>query len=417
MAHFDSDHVDDDGERGDESDVRRRRLRHEDRVDTDGADDWTRPMDRALELAARGPGSGRCNPNPRVGCVIVSDDTVVGEGYHHGAGTAHAEVEALRDAGDAARGATAVVTLEPCNHTGRTGPCTEALIAAGVKRVVIAQRDPNPQARGGVQRLQDAGVEVVAGVRSDDALLLNTDYTFDMEHGRPWVVWKIASTLDGYVAAADGTSKWITSEQTRQQTHEMRTDYGAIVVGTGTVLADDPHLIGRAPGAGQEYDGPLRVVVGTRELPSELKVFDDIAPTLVMATHDPAAVLAALHDRGIHRVLLEGGPTLAAAFLAVDLVDEVDAYVAPVLLGAGKPAVGPFGAMNLAQARRFHRLRSSDVGSDVQIIATRRVEPWMTAARRVEDRDWATRTSGQDHGNTHDLGNTRRRGTGVHRNC
>jgi len=158
-------------------------------------------------------------------------------------------------------------------------------------------------------------------------------------------------------------------------------------------------------------------VVGTRELPSGLRVLDDIAPTLVMPTHDPAAVLTALHDRGIHRVLLEGGPTLAAAFLAADLVDEIDAYVAPVLLGAGKPAVGPFGAMTLAQARRFHRLRSGDVGPDVQIIATRRVEPWMTAARRVEDRDWATRTSGQDHGNTHDLGNTRRRGTGVHRNC
>ena len=200
---------------------------------------WDDAMTLALNLAANSP----CpDPNPRVGCVIVADGQVVGQGWHHGAGTSHAEVEALHQAGDAARGATAVVTLEPCNHTGRTGPCSHALREAGVSRVVIAQSDPNPVAVGGEQFLRTNGVEVVTGVLPEAAMALNADWTFSQIHRRPRVCWKYAATLDGRSAAPDGTSQWITGEEARHQVQIGRSRCGAIVVGTGTALADDPRL-------------------------------------------------------------------------------------------------------------------------------------------------------------------------------
>jgi diaminohydroxyphosphoribosylaminopyrimidine deaminase/5-amino-6-(5-phosphoribosylamino)uracil reductase len=311
-------------------------------------------MARALDLA-RTPGVPT-GPNPRVGCVILAaDGSVVAEGYHRGAGSPHAEVDALRRAGDRARGATAVVTLEPCNHSGRTGPCAVALVEAGVTRVVYAQADHNPVAVGGAETLKRAGVDVEEGLLLDRARAVNPVWTFAVEHGRPFVTWKFATTLDGRSAAADGTSRWVSSRAARLDTHRLRSLCDTILVGTETVLVDDPQLTVR-----DEHDENLprerqllRAVMGLRELPPYRRVLDDAADTVVLRTRDPHEALADLFARDRQHVFLEGGPTLAAAFLAADLVDEVIAYVAPMLLGAGRSAVGDLGIHTMADARRL----------------------------------------------------------------
>lgn len=311
-------------------------------------------MRRALELAAT-PGVP-LGPNPRVGCVLLAPDgTTLAEGFHRGAGTPHAEVDALVRAGPRARGATAVVTLEPCNHTGRTGPCARALVEAGVVRVVFAQADTNPVATGGAETLRAAGIEVEGGLLVDEARAVNREWTFAVEHGRPFVTWKFASTLDGRSAAADGTSRWVSSAAARRDTHRLRARCDAILVGTGTVLVDDPQLTVR-----DEDDRPmprehqlLRAVMGLREVPSGARVLDDTAETVVLPTRDPHEALAALFARDRQHVLLEGGPTLAAAFLTAGLVDEVVTYVAPTLLGAGRNAVADLGITTISDARHL----------------------------------------------------------------
>lgn len=324
---------------------------------------WDDAMTLALNLATNSP----CpNPNPRVGCVIVADGQVVGQGWHHGAGTSHAEVEALHQAGDAARGATAVVTLEPCNHTGRTGPCSHALREAAVSRVVIAQSDPNPVAVGGEQFLRTNGVEVVTGVLSEAAMALNADWTFSQIHRRPRVCWKYAATLDGRSAAPDGTSQWITGEEARHQVQIGRSRCGAIVVGTGTALADDPRLTVRLS---EVTCQPLRVVVGMRDLPAGCHLHDDSAETLQIRSHDPVEVLDVLWQRGIHRVWLEGGPRLAGAFLAAGLVDEVIAHIAPTVLGDGRAAVIDPTVTTLTLAHHFVIDDVRRLGPDIQIRA------------------------------------------------
>ena len=229
-------------------------------------------MRRALELAARGP---LADPNPRVGAVILDrDGTVVGEGFHEGAGTPHAEVIALRQAGAAARGGTAVVTLEPCAHTGLTGPCSLALVEAGVARVVFAQSDPNPSARGGRAVLEAAGIRTTAGVLVEESTALNDAWTFSFVHGRPKVTWKFAATLDGRSAAADGSSRWITGPLARADVHQLRAQCDAILVGTGTVIADDPALTVRGPDGTTAGRQPLRVVMGLRPIPEFARVLD-----------------------------------------------------------------------------------------------------------------------------------------------
>jgi diaminohydroxyphosphoribosylaminopyrimidine deaminase / 5-amino-6-(5-phosphoribosylamino)uracil reductase len=310
-------------------------------------------MARALELAAT-PGVP-LGPNPRVGCVLLDDTgATVAEGHHRGAGSPHAEADALARAGERARGATAVVTLEPCAHTGRTGPCAVALRDAGVRRVVFAQADPNPVAAGGAALLRQGGVEVESGLMLDEARALNRVWTYAVEHGRPFVTWKFATTLDGRSAAADGTSRWVSSRASRLDTHRLRALCDVMLVGTNTIAADDPQLTVR-----DERDRPwprerqpLRVVMGERDLPATKRVFDDHAETLHLRTRDPETALKTLFARDRQHVFLEGGPTLAAAFLDAGLVDEIVTYVAPMLLGAGQPAVADLGVTTIADAVR-----------------------------------------------------------------
>ena len=318
-------------------------------------------MRRALDLA-RTPGVP-LGPNPRVGCVLLdAEGSTVAEGYHRGAGSAHAEVDALARAGDRARGTTAVVTLEPCNHTGRTGPCAEALLAAGVARVVFAQADPNPVAAGGAATLRAGGVDVEGGLLVDEARATNEVWTFAVEHGRPFVTWKFAATLDGRSAAADGTSRWVSSAAARLDTHRLRGLADVILAGTGTVLVDDPELTVRDASGTPLPHQPLRAVMGLREVPAGKRVLNDAAETVVLATRDPAEALAELFARDRQHVFLEGGPTLGAAFLRAGLVDEVVAYVAPMLLGAGTSAVADLGITTIADAVRFDVVDITVVG-------------------------------------------------------
>lgn len=317
-------------------------------------------MQRALALATT-PGLP-LGPNPRVGCVLLRPDgTVLAEGFHHGAGTAHAEVDALSRAPGQTQGCTAVVTLEPCHHTGRTGPCTQALIEAGVARVVVATADPNPAAAGGADALRSVGVDVVGGLLETQARRLNRAWAFGLEHGRPFVTWKLAASLDGRSAATDRTSRWITSSAARLDVHRLRAGADTVLAGTGTVLADDPHLTVRDEHGTVAQHQPLRAVVGMRRVPPDARVLDDAAETALLRTRDPGEALATLFDQGRRHVFLEGGPTLAAAFWRAGLIDEVVAYVAPVLLGAGTPAVADLGIGTIADAARL------DVG-DVTVI-------------------------------------------------
>jgi diaminohydroxyphosphoribosylaminopyrimidine deaminase/5-amino-6-(5-phosphoribosylamino)uracil reductase len=328
----------------------------------------TAAMRRALALAQT-PGVPR-GPNPRVGAVIIdADGLVVAEGFHRGAGTPHAEVDALTKAGGAARGATAVVTLEPCNHTGRTGPCSAALVDAGVHRVVFAQGDDTRQAHGGALHLREAGVDVEAGVLVDEARRVNPAWTFAAENGRPFVTWKFAVTLDGRSAAADGTSMWITGDEARRDVHALRGECDAVLVGTGTVATDNPRLTVRDDvGVPLPPDRqPLRAVMGLRDLPDEACVFDRSAPTVRLRTHDPRAALHGLLVEDRHHVWLEGGPTIAAQFVAAGLVDEVVAYIAPVLLGAGPHAISDLGVSTIASALRLTLADVTRFGDDVRL--------------------------------------------------
>ena len=318
-------------------------------------------MRRALLVAASS--DAPLGPNPRVGCVLVdADGAVVAEGHHRGAGTPHAEVDALAALaarGGSAAGLTAVVTLEPCNHTGRTGPCAAALLEAGVRRVVHAQSDAGPVSTGGAVRLRAAGVEVDGGLLLDEARALNPVWTLSVERGRPFVTWKLATSLDGRSAAADGTSRWISNATSRRDVHRLRGLSDVVLAGTGTVLADDPRLTVRAGDTDLPRERqPLRAVMGRRDVPADRRVLDGAAATVHLRTRDPHAALADLHARGRHHVFLEGGPRLAAAFLEAGLVDEVIAYVAPVLLGGGTHVVEGLDVPTLAAA---HRLDVVDV--------------------------------------------------------
>lgn len=329
-------------------------------------------MRRALELAARGPAKG---VNPQVGCVILdADDTVIAEGWHRGTGTAHAEVDALtrlqdERGPDAARGSTAVVTLEPCNHTGHTGPCSEALIAAGVARVVYAVGDPGRSSGGGGRRMREAGIEVVSGVLAAEATAVIDDWLTAARLGRPFVTLKWASSLDGRTAAEDGSSRWITSTAARQRVHEQRAAHDAVLVGTGTVLADDPALTARGDGGELLREQPIPVVVGTREIPADAAVFRHPHPPIFERRHDLDGVLDDLRSRGIRRVYVEGGPTIAGALVRARMVDEYAVYLAPTLLGGPRLALGDIDVATIGEQHRLALTGVEQLGNDILISA------------------------------------------------
>ncbi|MFC7549860.1 bifunctional diaminohydroxyphosphoribosylaminopyrimidine deaminase/5-amino-6-(5-phosphoribosylamino)uracil reductase RibD [Plantactinospora sp. GCM10030261] len=337
-------------------------------------------MRRAISLAARGLGT--TSPNPVVGCVLLDTaGEIVGEGFHAYAGGPHAEVVALAQAGERARGGTAVVTLEPCDHTGRTGPCSAALVHAGVRRVVIAVADPDPVAAGGADTLRAAGVEVVFGPYAAEAEAGNIVWLTAVRRQRPYLVWKYAATLDGRSAAADGTSMWITSEAARSDVHALRGAVDAVLVGVGTVLADDPRLTVRDIGDGSlAVRQPLRVVVDSAgRTPTDARVRDAAATTWIATTAavgsgpdgrvDLARLLTELYRRGVRSALLEGGPRLAGAFLAAGLVDRVVGYLAPRLLGAGPAALEDAGVGTIAEAIDLELADAERVGPDLKIVA------------------------------------------------
>jgi diaminohydroxyphosphoribosylaminopyrimidine deaminase/5-amino-6-(5-phosphoribosylamino)uracil reductase len=353
-------------------------------------------MERALRLAERG--RGLVSPNPLVGAVVVRDGRIVGEGFHRGPGTSHAEIEALCAAGELARDGVLYSTLEPCDHFGRTGPCTNAVLEAGVARVVSAMADPNPIVEGrGHARLADAGVDVSTHLLEEEARRLNEAYAKHVRTGLPFVTWKTAASLDGKVAARDASSRWITGEAARRDVHRLRASADAIIVGAGTALIDDPSLTVRDP----DYAGrpPLRVLVDARgRVPATGDLFDDAAPTFV-ATTDAApvahreawraagaevmtfeaigelvpfdALMRYLGKRDVQSVLLEGGPTLAWSAVEDLAVDKVVIYLAPTLIGGeDAPSIlGGRGFAPITSALRL-RIRSFDLlGADLRVEA------------------------------------------------
>ena len=336
-------------------------------------------MRRALLLARRGPRG----LNPQVGAVILSPaGDVLAEGFHRGAGTPHAEVDALSKlAPGEARGTTAVVTLEPCNHTGRTGPCAVALIEAGVARVVYALDDPTDAAAGGAERLRAAGVDVEAGLDASEAAALVHDWAALQRTGRPHVTVKWAQSLDGRAAADDGTSQWITGPAARRDVHARRAQADAIVAGTGTVRSDDPALTARAADGSLLDAQPVPVVIGESDTGPDAAVRRHPREPLFYATHDLHAVLTDLAGRGLQRVFVEGGPTLASAFLREGLADELLVYVAPVLLGGSRLALGDIGVANIADARRLTVASIRQLGGDTLFVARPAAAPGEPAPR------------------------------------
>lgn len=323
-------------------------------------------MSRALALATNGPRG----VNPQVGAVILSPDgEVLAEGWHRGSGTPHAEVDALSKlAPGAADGATAVVTLEPCNHTGRTGPCAVALIEAGVARVVYALDDPGAVSGGGGERLRAAGVDVESGEQRDAAHALISGWLTAQHLGRPHITVKWAQSLDGRAAAADGTSQWITGPDARADVHRRRAEADAIVVGTGTVLADDPALTARDGDALFAHQ-PIPVVIGARETPADAAVYRHPHAPLFYPTHDLPSIVADLHTKGVQSLFVEGGPTLASAFIAAGLADRVLAYLAPVLLGGDRLALTDVGVTTIDAARRLTVDEWVPLGADLLAVA------------------------------------------------
>lgn len=352
-------------------------------------------MSEALELARRG--AGRTSPNPMVGAVIVKEGSVVGRGWHHKAGTPHAEIHALAEAGARAENATIYVTLEPCCHQGRTGPCTEALIQAGIRRVVVAIADPNPLVAGcGVERLREAGILVEVGVRATEAARLNASFIKWISCKLPFVTLKTGMSLDGKIATRTGNSRWITGEESRLEVHRMRDATDVILTGIGTVLADDPELTTRLPGGGKS---PLRVVLDrmARTPVTAKLVSDGKAPTLIVVSTaaplnrvkslekqgveilkvptgtderlDIGQVLRQLGQRGLTSVLAETGGTLNAALLFGHYADRVVMFIAPKIIG-GMAAPGPYGGVGsdlLSEAMELEDLQVRVLGEDVMI--------------------------------------------------
>lgn len=339
----------------------------------DTAGGYAAAMRRAIALAERGPLRNR---NPRVGCVILdASGDVIAEGWHRGAGTVHAEVDALNPlTPEQTVGATAVVTLEPCSHTGTTGPCAVALRDAGVARVVYGAEDPGVRSSGGARILAAAGVEVIGGLLLDETAALIEEWLLG-RNPRPapadrcFVTVKWASSLDGRAAANDGTSQWITGAAARQHVHEQRARADAILVGTGTVLADDPSLTARSSSGDLLPHQPVPVVIGTRPIPSKAAVFRHPHEPIIESSRDLRAILSRLLNRGLGRVFVEGGPTVVSAFVAEGLADEYLIYLAPTLIGGSGLALGDIGVTTLADRHRLRISMIERLGDDVLVVA------------------------------------------------
>lgn len=336
-------------------------------------------MRRAIELSRLGFPA----PNPHVGCVIVKDGQIVGEGHHECAGGPHAEVQALKAAGDRAKGADVYVTLEPCNHQGRTPPCSGALIEAGVSRVLIACSDPNPRAAGGAERLRSAGIAVVEGLLSEEAAEANKRFLTAMAQGRPYVCVKAAVTLDGRIAKADGSSKWITGEAAREAGHRLRAEMGVVIVGRRTVELDDPELTARIPGVTHQ---PLKVVIDPQaKLRGSERVFQDeglvwriVKPGCEGASAafacavdaagqlDLNALLEILRVRGATGVLVEGGGETIRRFLAAGLVNRIELFVAPKLFGEGRIWTGTDLGLSIADLN-LRIVKTEVLGPDLNV--------------------------------------------------
>lgn len=347
-------------------------------------------MARAMRLARLGLRT--THPNPRVGCVVVADGEVVGEGWHEKAGAPHAEIIALNQAGDRARGATVYLNLEPCCHQGRTPPCTNALIDAGVVRVVAAMEDPNPQVEGGgVQHLRAAGIDVDVGLMQSAAVTLNRGFVSRMRRGRPWVIVKVAASLDGRTAMAGGESRWVTGEASRADVHRLRARASAIMTGSRTARADDPALTARCEGVTRQ---PVRVLVdGGLRAPASLRLFENDAPVVVATAEDPGnlsypphvdvvrlsagkrrvdlvGLMHHLGEREINELLVEAGASLSGALLKNKLVDEIVLYMAPRCLGNN--AIGMFDLPFVATLDQHIGLSITDVrkiGADLKVTA------------------------------------------------
>lgn len=313
----------------------------------------TRAMDAALEAARRGPRGA----NPLVGAVVVdSDGRPLVTGYHRGAGTAHAEADAIAQAAAAGldlTGCTMLVTLEPCNHVGRTGPCAQAIIAAGITDVVYAVDDPHDPAAGGAATLRAAGVRVRSGLGADEALDLNRQWFEAVTAKRPFVTLHIAQTLDSRIAAEDGTSQWISSPESLADNHGLRNRIDAILVGTQTVLVDNPRLTARDADGNLAGKQPVRAVMGLRDIPEDAAVRGTDGLMVHLPTRDPREALSLLYSEGIRHLMVEGGSRILSTFLTAGLVDELIVYLAPTLLGSGTPALAGLGITTLADAQHW----------------------------------------------------------------
>jgi diaminohydroxyphosphoribosylaminopyrimidine deaminase / 5-amino-6-(5-phosphoribosylamino)uracil reductase len=307
-------------------------------------------------------GLGVSTPNPNVSAAIyAADGTLIADGFHNRkVSVDHAEVVALKKAGSAARGATMVVSLEPCAHTGTTPPCVQAIIEAGIAKVIYAVADPNPIAAGGAQKLADAGI-VVEHRQSADLEFVQRAWLHKERTGRPLMIWKVATTLDSKVAASDGTSQWITGPESREDVQELRAQSDAILIGTNTALVDNPHLIPRGHEA-----RPVRIICGEQEVPATNKVFDNEARTVLVKSKSIPELIKVLSDEGFNQVLVEAGPTLGSALMASGKIDELIVYQAPKMLGAGKEFVSHLGISTLDDHLKLELIGVQPFGSDIK---------------------------------------------------
>ena len=322
-------------------------------------------MHRAIALSEIA--LGLTSPNPIVGAVIINESgEIIAEGYHKSAGSEHAEIVALQSAGERAREATLVVTLEPCNHSGKTPPCTETIIKSGLKRVIYGVSDPNAIAAGGAAALRAAGIEVSEGILAEEVELSNRAWLKKIRNNRPFFTLKIAMSADGRVAAPDGSSKWITSKESRLDVAQLRSECDAIVTGTGTVLADDPYLTVRGVSRANANFAPVRIILGERVIPKKFNIFNEDAETIQVINQDLLGIVEMGRSRDWNRILIEAGPRLSSAFMKANLIDEVIIYQAPSFIGGANSALDDIGVKELADKKEFYIADVRRIPGDVE---------------------------------------------------